>query len=39
MNDNTPKKIIRKVKEGIQVSGNYKLPQMKVKGIKVEKKL
>ncbi len=37
MNDNTPNKIIRKVKDGLQISGNYKHPEMKVKGIKINK--
>lgn len=39
MNDDLPRQIIKKVKVGVQVSGNYKLPELKVKGIKINKKL
>lgn len=39
MNESKEQTIIQKIKEGLQVSGNYKHPEMKVKGIKIEKKL
>lgn len=39
MNESKEKNIIRKVKVGIQVSGNHKHSEMKVKGIKINNKL
>jgi len=39
MNESKEQNIIRKVKVGLQVSGNYKHSEIKVKGIKINKKL
>ena len=39
MNNKRPHQITKKLKEGIPITGNHKHSEMKVKGIKINKKL